>query len=266
MNDKHRQLLALLDGYCDRDLIVAFSGGVDSSLLAAVARERAAKKQHIVHAVTFQTTLHPVQEITETTRIAAEIGVVHHILPVDELAEAGVQDNPVDRCYRCKKFLFQKLREMALSMDLEIIMDGTNADDLKLHRPGLRAIRELGVISPLAEAALNKNDVRQLAKLYGLSVADRPSNPCLATRFPYGTTLSSEIMRKVEKGEVYLRSLGFYNVRLRVHGDIARIEVDREDLVTLLQLREQIVSNLKQLGYGYVTVDLEGFRSGSMDI
>jgi uncharacterized protein len=145
-------------------------------------------------------------------------------------------------------------------------MDGTNADDMLSYRPGIHALEELQVISPLAESGMTKDDIRSLAEKYGLTVADRPSSPCLATRFPYGTRLSQSMLRKVEKGEIYLKSLGFYNVRLRVHGDIARIEVDREDLQMVFQHREEIVRYLKEIGYVYITIDLEGFHSGSMDL
>jgi len=265
MNEKQQHLLRILSGYCRRDVIVAFSGGVDSSLLVKVANEAAQKHQHSVHAVTFQTALHPIRELALTQRLAAEIGVVHHVVEVDELAEAGIRENPQDRCYRCKKFLFGRLRTMADSMGIEVVMDGTNLDDLGLYRPGLLALRELDIVSPLAEAGLSKIDIRELAESYCLSVANRPSTPCLATRFPYGTVLSVEKMASVAEGEAFLQSLGFHDVRLRVHGDIARIEIDREKLSEIIRLRESLVGRFKQLGFAYVTVDLEGFRSGSMD-
>ena len=152
------------------------------------------------------------------------------------------------------------------SSDLtQTILEGTNADDLLQYRPGLRALQELEIKSPLKEAGLTKDEVRKLSKEYGISVADRPSSPCLATRFPYGDKLTIEKLNQVEQGEIYLKSLGLYNVRLRIHGTIARIEVDTADIEKLLNHREQIIHHLKSLGYGYITLDLEGFRSGSMD-
>lgn len=146
-----------------------------------------------------------------------------------------------------------------------MIMDGTNEDDLHVYRPGLRALKELGIISPLAEEKVTKAEVRELAEEYGLSVASKPAMPCLATRFPYGTDLTYEKLEKVEKGEAFIRKLGLYNLRLRVHGGIARVEVDEQEIAKILQHREEIVRYLRQLGYSYITLDLEGFRSGSMD-
>jgi uncharacterized protein len=144
-------------------------------------------------------------------------------------------------------------------------MDGTNKDDTHAHRPGLQALIELGIISPLAAAGFSKDEVRQLAGNYGLSVAGRSSTPCLATRFPYGTTLSRQMLETVARGEDYLKSLGFYNVRLRMHNDICRIEVDSAGIDQVCRQRTEIVAFLKTLGYRYITIDLEGFRSGSMD-
>lgn len=244
---------------------MAFSGGVDSSLLLKTVCDVAASKKKRVHAVTVQTTLHPVAEIALTRGLAKDFGAVHKVVEIDELHHAGVMENPVNRCYLCKKYLFGKLREMAEKSQIEIIMDGTNADDLLVYRPGLQALEELKIISPLAEAGMTKDDVREMATEYGLTVASRPSAPCLATRFPYGTKLSYENMRKVEQGEEYLKSLGFYNLRLRIHEDIARIEVDANDIDNVVKYRDSIVAYLKDLGYAYITVDLEGFRSGSMD-
>ena len=264
-NEKKQKFLEIMDRYTERDIMVAFSGGVDSTLILKTAYELATKKNHKVFAVTVHTTLHPMNEIQITQQIAKEIGAIHSVISVDELQNAGIMENPVDRCYLCKKYLFAKLREMAQKQEVETIMDGTNEDDLHVYRPGIRALNELLIASPLAEAAMTKEDVRKMAEEYGLSSAQRPSAPCLATRFPYGTNLSYDQMQRVEKGEDYLKTLGFYNIRLRVHEDIARIEVDTKDLGKLMKHRVAIVANLKNLGYAYVTIDLEGFRSGSMD-
>jgi len=264
-NAHQADFLRLLDKYINQDLIIAFSGGVDSTLLVRSAAEVAKKKNCTIHAVTFQTTLHPTGDVAITRKLAVDIGVSHHIIEVDELQQAGIQNNPVNRCYLCKKYLFGSLRRMAEEMNISLIMDGTNADDLRQYRPGIAALQELQIISPLAEAGMTKADVRTMAADYGLSVAERASAPCLATRFPYGTHISPDMMLAVEKGEELLKSLGFYNVRLRVHGNLARIEVDSKDLPLLLQHRDCIISTLKKLGYVYISVDLEGFHSGSMD-
>lgn len=256
------------------DCMVAFSGGVDSSLLLKLVCEAVREGPTPetvspfgrIHAVTMQTRLHPLQEIEQAARVAEEIGVGHLLIPVDELSEAGISQNPPDRCYRCKRHLFSLMLEAAEKLGIRRVLEGTNADDLHMYRPGLKAIRELGIISPLADAGFCKQDVRRLAEEYGLSVSDKPAMPCLATRFPYGVPLSYEELDRVEQGEAFLRTLGLYNVRLRIHGQIARIEVDGGDMEILLEHREEIVSRIKETGYDYVTLDLEGFRSGSMDI
>lgn len=251
--------------YTKADVMVAFSGGVDSSLLLKLACEAAGESGRIVYATTVQTRLHPLGEMKEAERICREIGARHIVLRVDELAEAGIMDNPADRCYLCKKHLFQKMLEQATALEVNTVLEGTNEDDLHVYRPGLKALKELGIISPLAEAELTKAEVRELAREYELSTASKPAAPCLATRFPYGTALTYEKMEQVEKGEEFLKQFAFRNVRLRVHGDIARIEICGTDFGKLMEHREEIVSYLKGLGYLYITLDMEGFRSGSMD-
>jgi uncharacterized protein len=263
--DKKQKFLEYMNSYTNQNVIIAFSGGVDSTLLLKTACKLANKKNHNVYAVTIHTTLHPMNEITLTRELAEEMGAIHTIIQVDELANAGIMDNPVNRCYLCKSYLFTKLQELAKDLGVFIIMDGTNEDDLHVYRPGIKALKELNVKSPLAETGMTKNDVRNLAKEYGLTVAKRPSAPCLATRFSYGAKLSYEKLQKVEQGEEFLKSFGFYNLRLRIHEDIARIEVDSEDIKKLIEHKDEIIDYLKRIGYTYVTVDLEGFRSGSMD-
>jgi len=186
-------------------------------------------------------------------------------LKIDELGEADIAENPVERCYRCKRYLFKKILKEADRLGVSRVIEGTNADDLHVYRPGIRAVRELGIISPLADIGITKEEVRLMAREYGISVAEKPSVPCLATRFPYGTHLTGEKLQKVEEGERFLKALGLYNVRLRVHGEIARIEVDRQDMPLLMGQKDLAVEYLKKLGYTYITLDLEGFRSGSMD-
>lgn len=263
--EKCSYLQKLMEKYTQENVVVAFSGGVDSSLLLKTACINAVKNGTKVFAVTMHTTLHTMNEIESSKETAGEVGAEHLIISVDELKEAGIENNPVERCYLCKKYLFQKMKDKAESLGVKIILDGTNEDDLHMFRPGLRALKELEIKSPLAESNFSKTDVRKLAEEYGLSVSKKPSTPCLATRFPYGSRLSYEGMKKVEKGEDFLKNLGLYNVRLRVHNDIARIEVDKEDIVKIVVYKEAIISYLKELGYRYITLDLEGFRSGSMD-
>lgn len=249
-----------------QNIAVAFSGGVDSSLLLKLAVMCAGRQESEVYAVTANTELHPACDLSAAKKVSEEIGAKHMVLNLKELDAADIRSNPIDRCYRCKKYLFQAMKEKTARLGIEILIEGTNADDLKAYRPGLRAVEELGVKSPLKEAGFTKEEVRRLAKEYGISVNERPSAPCLATRFPYGTELTMENLKKVEMGEDFLRELGLYNVRLRVHDEIARIETDGDSFQMICDKRKEIVKYLKELGYLYITLDLEGFRSGSMDV
>lgn len=265
-NEKVMKLEKLMLKYADAPTAVAFSGGADSSLLLQLACEAAKTSGQKVYAITAHTNLHPSGDMENAKRVAKELGAEYIVLELDELADAGIEENPVERCYLCKKYIFKSILKKAGELGAETILEGTNEDDLHVYRPGIRAVRELGVISPLAEAGLTKPEVRCLAESRGISTAGRPAAPCLATRFPYGTHLSQEALRSVERAEEFLKTLGFGNLRLRVHGDIARIEVDAEELPLVMEKREEIIFHLKQEGYSYVTLDLEGFRSGSMDI
>lgn len=264
--EKKQKLQEQMLVYAQGDMLVAFSGGVDSSLILKLAVQAATKIGHKVYGIMVHTMLHPMGEVEDARVTAEQIGAEFRVLEIDELKGADILDNPVDRCYRCKKYLFRNLIEEGEKLGVSVMMEGTNEDDLHVYRPGLRAIRELGIHSPLAEAGMTKAEVRRLAGELGVSVSNKPSMPCLATRFPYGTRISYETMRTVDEGEAFIRSLGFYNVRLRIHNDVARIEVDVNEMPHLLEHCEQIVAKLKNLGYDYITVDLEGFRSGSMDL
>lgn len=263
---KVEKLKGMMALYADRDIVVAFSGGADSSLILKMACEAAGNTGRTVYGIFLHTMLHPAGEAESARKIADEVGAVFKILEIDELKEADIEYNPQDRCYRCKKYLFQNVLKEADKLHAGVVMEGTNHDDRKAYRPGIRAVKELGITSPLAAAELTKEEVRRLAAECGLSVSNKPASPCLATRFPYGTKLSGDAMRRVEQGEKILKEQGFYNVRLRVHGEIARIEVDDRDLQLLVERRKEIIGDIKKLGYTYVTLDLEGFRSGSMDV
>lgn len=269
-----QEIKKLFTGYAEKydNIVVAYSGGVDSSLVLRLVLEAAADHSVKVYAVTVRTLLHPSGEWQEAGQTAKKLGAVHRLVDVDELREAGIENNPVNRCYLCKKAMFSKLRDSILSeikpSEKTLFLDGTNADDLKEYRPGLKALAELGIVSPLAAAGLTKPEVRQLAAEYGLTSAQKPSMPCLITRLPYGQKVDYDILQRIDEGEKYVRSLGFYNVRLRCHGDIARLEVDGQSLPELIkpENRETVVKYLKGLGFDYITLDLEGFRSGSMDV
>lgn len=249
------------DGAC-----IAFSGGVDSSLILKLAADASRELGRDVHAVTFETRLHPVSDVQVSKSVAKEMGAIHTIIKVDEFENKDLLKNPVNRCYICKKMLFLNLLDLAKENGLKYVIDGTNADDHKVYRPGIRALKELGVISPLAALGITKAEVREFASSLGISVASRPSAPCMATRLPYDTEISFELLERIENGEEFIKGLGFSVVRLRIHKDIARIEVPADDFMKLLGYREQIVSSLKNLGFTYITLDMEGFRSGSMDI
>ena len=263
--EKCRLLHRLMEAYTMGHTAVAFSGGADSSLLLKLAVMHAGENGKRVIAVTAGTELHPAGDEEVARRVALETGAEHRVLAVRELQSAGIDRNPADRCYHCKKYLFEAIRDEAAREGARAVLEGTNADDLKQYRPGLRALEELGIKSPLREAGFTKSEVRRLAEEYGISVANRPSAPCLATRFPYGEQLTVEKLRTVERGEDYLKGLGLGNVRLRVHGNIARIEADEGDMGLLMHKRNEVAAKLKEIGYGYITLDMEGFRSGSMD-
>lgn len=297
---KYERLKEKMRRYTAEGAAVAFSGGVDSALLLKLAC-MAAEADKKVYAVTVQTKLHPSGDMEAAKRSAAEAGAIHKILQIDELAESGIENNPLDRCYLCKREIFRKIKSLAEELGAGYVLEGTNADDLYQYRPGIRALRELQIISPLCECGMTKAEIRELAGYLGISAANRPSSPCLATRLPYGTRISYELLERIDEGERYLHELGFYNVRLRIHelpspsdggwkdgngigtGNIpghtegketgkskagellARIEVDREDIPKLLDRRKEVVEKIKKLGFERVTADLEGFRSGSMD-
>lgn len=265
MNDLRTKLESYMNRFSQEDICLAFSGGVDSSLLLKAALAAVKGSGHSVYAVTFNTRLHPPCDLEAARQIAGELGGIHVVLEIDELEQKEIAENPVDRCYLCKRQLFTKLEEYAAGKGCRHILDGTNWDDLHVYRPGIKALRELGIISPLAELQLTKEQVRSLAAEYGISAASRPSTPCMATRLPYGAKLDYALLERIETGEMWLREQIGGNVRLRIHGEVARIEVEAASMENMIRLRIQAAGRLKALGFHYVTLDLEGFRSGSMD-
>ncbi len=265
-DEKCQGLNRLMDDLTKQDIMLAFSGGADSSVLLKAACEQAKKHDTNVYAVTIHTLLHPMKDLELAKRLAKDCGAVHKLLFIDELEEAGIADNPKNRCYLCKKYMFTRILEEAQKWNIEYVIEGTNADDTREYRPGIKALQELGILSPFLRNGFSKEEVRRLGRVYKMAVADKPSTPCLATRFPYQTRLSYENMRKVETIEDYIKQMGFYNVRARIHDNLVRIEVDEKDIPALMEKRRELVSMIKQMGYVYLTVDLEGFRSGSLDI
>ena len=245
--------------------IVAFSGGTDSSVVATLAHKALGDK---ALAVTVDSPLLPPDELEVAKRVAGQIGIKHLVIRLNELEIPGFSTNPPDRCYLCKKFRFEKLRELATEKGFRAIVDGTNLSDLGEYRPGLKAAKELGVYSPLLEAGLSKEDVRRLARLLGFNAAGKPSATCLATRVPYNNRLTTPQLARIDKAESYIRSItGVKILRVRVHGNLARIEVgaDEQDLFYDTKILSRIAQRLKELGYDFVTLDLEGYKSGSFD-
>ena len=246
--------------------MLAFSGGVDSALLLYLLTQACRETGRQVYAVTFHTALHPQADLEYARQFAQSLHASHHILRINELENPRILENPPDRCYHCKKMLFEKLWAFAREKQVDTVLEGSNQDDLNVYRPGLRAVQELGVKSPLAQCGITKAQVRQIAGEYGLPVASRPSAPCLATRLPYGTSIDTRLLSRIEQGEQFLKHMGIRNVRIRVHEDILRLEIDPEDFPVLFQNRTKIIQQLKKMDLPYLTLDLEGFRSGSMDI
>lgn len=244
--------------------LIAYSGGVDSTLLLRVARDVLSDR---VLAITARSPVYPSEEIDQARALARELGVRHKIIETRELTNPRFIDNPKERCYWCKRELFAELTSIARENHLNYVLDGTNFDDLDDFRPGMRAADEYGVRSPLKEARLTKKDIRSLSKLLGLPIWDKPSFACLASRFPYGTKITNENLVKVEEAERFIRGFGITQVRVRHHDRIARIEVMEQDMPMVLgaHIRRRISSCLKNLGYCYVAIDLEGYRTGSMN-
>jgi uncharacterized protein len=260
---KLSRLREIIKGY--GSLLVAFSGGCDSTLLLKVAQEVLGDK---VMAVTARSETYPSREYEEATKLAQEIGASHLTIDTSELSVGGFSSNPPERCYFCKAELFERLLEIAKEHGIGYVADGASVDDASDHRPGMRAARELGIVSPLKEAGLTKEDIRAASRASGLSTWNKPSFACLASRFPYGEEITAGKLKKVDAAETYLRSLGFEQVRVRHHhGNIARIEVPEEDIRRFLDrsLREEVASRLKEIGYAYVSLDLRGYRSGSLN-
>jgi len=243
-------------------VLVAVSGGVDSSLVLAIAAQELPGR---VIAATATSPLYLADETALAARLARNLGVEHLEVPLDQLSVPAVAHNQPDRCYHCKRVLFKRFDELARLLGMAWIADGANADDAHDYRPGQRAAAEAGVRSPLAECDLGKGVIRALSRKLELPKPDRPAMACLASRFPYGTPIDERVLAQVRAGEIVLRRLGLTQVRLRHHGDIARLEVDAGELALLLEHREDIVAALRGLGYLYVCADLAGYRQGSLN-
>jgi uncharacterized protein len=264
------ELISLRDALIERvrsleRVIVAFSGGVDSALVAAASV--AALGRHGVLAVTARSPSVPAQALADAERVAKEIGIPHRLLATGEFDDPDYVANAPDRCYHCKTELYTQLAGLARRDGYAAVVNGVNADDLGDYRPGLAAADEHGVRSPLAELGIGKAGVRALALLMNVSIHDKPASPCLSSRVRYGEEVTAEKLAGIDRGESLLRALGFSDCRVRHHGDLARIEVPRAEIERFADaaLRERVVRELIDIGYAYVTIDMRGLRSGSMN-
>lgn len=246
-------------------VLVAFSGGGDSTLLLRVAQDTLGNKN--VLAVTALSPLYPERELSGVKKLIQALGTRHRLVESNELEIPKFSKNPPNRCYHCKQKLFTELLTIAAAESIPFVVEGSTLDDDQDHRPGRLAIQELGIRSPLKEADFTKMEVRELSRALGLSTWDKPSFACLASRFPYGEEITEDGLRMVDEAEDFLFRLGFKQVRVRHYGGLARIEILKEEMERLMDgsLREEVVKRLREIGYTYVTLDLQGFRSGSMN-
>jgi pyridinium-3,5-biscarboxylic acid mononucleotide sulfurtransferase len=243
-------------------MLVAFSGGVDSTLLAVLAREVWGEK---TACVLLDSLVVPRAALAEARQLAAELGLRLDIIPLALMENEDFSSNPNNRCYYCKKSSAVLLRRRALGLGLSCIADGCNVSDTGQHRPGLCASTEEGIVHPFIETGCTKEDIREIARDMGLSVWQKPSASCLSSRIPYGDRITREKLLMIEEAEAFLAAQGFGQLRVRLHGTIARIEVQRDQMAKILEMQERVAEKFRTLGFAYVTLDLEGYRSGSMD-
>ncbi|MEQ0488234.1 ATP-dependent sacrificial sulfur transferase LarE [Anaerococcus murdochii] len=264
MENSSKKLYDIIENLLKEKVVLAFSGGVDSALLLKIATSLR-KDENDVVAMFFKAPSSTEEDLVNAKNLAEEMGVKLFIKDVDIFVDDHIVNNSKDRCYHCKSHLFKQAIKLKDDLGYGYVIDGTNTDDHKVYRPGLMALRDLGVVSPLNMAGFSKQMVRDLADELNISVAKRPSAPCLLTRFPYGTKITPAKLDRLEKAEAFIRDLGFIKFRVRDHSNIARIELMPEDFMAFIEKRDQVIKEFKNLGFSYITLDLEGFRSGAMD-
>lgn len=265
MNDKYEKLKNIIRSY--GKVAIAFSGGVDSALLLYAAVDAAEEISKVI-AITATPQFVPEREKKEALDICESLGVKQIVAEIDGLSIEGFSDNPPDRCYICKKALFRKMLELANAEGCDALLEGSNLDDMGDYRPGLRALSELDIKSPLKEAGLTKSDIREISKELNLTTWDKPSFACLASRFVYGERITAGKLSMVEQAEDFLMSLGLKQFRVRMHGeDLARIEVPDEqiDIYTVMKNKKKIIEKFNEIGFRYISLDLQGYRTGSMN-
>lgn len=264
MEKSRKKLYDIIDNLLTEKIVLAFSGGVDSALLLKIASDLRQNENDVV-AMFFKAPSSTEEDLRNAKILADDMDVKLFIKDVDIFVDEAIINNSKDRCYHCKSHLFKQAIALKDELGYGYVVDGTNTDDHKVYRPGLMALRDLGVVSPLNQAGFSKEMVRDLAAELNISVAKRPSAPCLLTRFPYGTKITPEKLERLENAESFVRSLGFEKFRVRDHANIARIELEASDFNKFIEKRVDVINEFKKLGFSYVTLDLEGFRSGSMD-
>lgn len=260
LNKKQRQLKNRLKKM--NKAVIAFSGGVDSSFLLAFAYKILGEN---IIAVTINSPFISPRELREAKEFTKTRKIKHKIINIEMNEMKAIATNPIDRCYYCKKLIFSKIKDYAKKENINYVLDASNYNDLNDYRPGMKALKELGIESPMINAGLTKDDIRLLSKDMNLNTWDKPSMACLASRFPYGTPITFSKLKKVEKSEAYIQSFGIRQVRVRYHDEIVTIEVEKNELNLIFKNSNKITKFIKKLGFKYVTLDLDGYRTGSLN-
>jgi uncharacterized protein len=245
-----------------QSVAIAYSGGADSTFLVNVSHDLLGEK---AIAITATSSTYPQRELEQAKKFAKHIGIKHMIINSEETEIGDFSKNPSDRCYYCKKELFSKIKQIANNEHLNYVLDGSNVDDATDYRPGMKALKELGVVSPMKDVGLTKQEIKELSRAMHLDTWDKPAFACLASRFPYGVEITKPRLEQVEKAESFLHSLAVKQFRVRYHTEVARIEVSKKDFQIILTHSDEIAKKFKELGFKYITLDIEGYRTGSLN-